>query len=609
MGVMFYRNTYYAKMTKLMTHKELREKYLEFVKSKGFEFIPSASLVPENDPSVLFTTAGVQPLVPYLMGEKHPKGTQLSNIQKCVRTVDLEDIGDDTHLSFFEMLGYWYLGGENLKEKGVETTYEMFFTDKGFNLSIDKAYVTCYENPETGKKDEVSANKWKELGISEDRIFYTTDSNWWETGESGPCGPDTEVFYDISDKDLNITSPEDFKKADDAGEIVEIGNTVFMLHEKQNGEIVGDLPQQNVDFGGGFERLLMVLNGKNNVYETELFEKVLEKVNNNNHVKPSDNAARIIADHIRTSVMMISDGVLPSNTDAGYILRRLLRRVVRFAKQNSIEKESISEAAQMYVDNYQDVYKIENSDILIETIKDEIEKFEKTLEKGLREFEKMSKDGNISGHDAFILFTSHGFPFEITEELAKEKGVTISKDEFDSEMVKHQEQSRTSSAGKFKGGLAGDSEVEIKYHTATHLLNAALRKELGDHISQKGSNINTERMRFDFTHEEKVERDVLDKIEAQVNEWIQEDIPVEKLEMSLGEAKEMGAIGVFDDKYGDVVSVYKIGPSTTLGTSEIISLELCGGPHVKSTGEIGEFKIKKEESSSKGVRRIKAIVE
>jgi alanyl-tRNA synthetase len=572
-----------------MTHKELREKYMEFIESKGFEVIPSASLVPENDPSVLFTTAGVQPLVPYFMGEKHPQGNKLANIQKCVRTVDLEEIGDDTHLSFFEMIGYWYLGGNNLKERGVETTFEMFFSEKGFNLDTEKAYVTCYENSETGERDEICANKWKEIGISEDRIFYTTDSNWWETGDNGPCGPDTEVFYNITGEDLNINSLEDFQKADEEQKIVEIGNTVFMLHEKKDGKIVGDLPQQNVDFGGGFERLLMVLNGKKNVYETELFESVLQKVSGN----------KIIADHMRTSVMMISDGVIPSNTDAGYILRRLIRRVVRFAKQNSIENENLLKAAEICIENYKDIYSMEEDSNIIKTLRQEIEKFEKTLEKGLREFEKMSKDGKIDGKEAFKLFASHGFPFEITKELAEEKGVKISKKEFDEEMIKHQEQSRTASAGKFKGGLAGDSEVEIKYHTTTHLLNAALRKFLGDHVMQKGSNINTERMRFDFTHDEKVEKETLDKIEAQVNEWIQEGIEVEKLEMSYDEAKEMGAIGVFDDKYGDVVSVYKVGD---------VSAEFCGGPHVSNTKEIGEFKIKKEESSSKGVRRIKAVL-
>lgn len=573
-----------------MTHKEIREKYKSFIESKGFQMIPSASLVPENDPSVLFTTAGVQPLVPYLMGEKHTKGDKISDIQKCTRTVDLEEVGDNTHLSFFEMIGYWYLGGENLKEKGIETTFEMFFTEKGFGLDLNKAYVTCYENPETGEKDLEASNKWKELGVSEDRIFYTTDSNWWETGENGPCGPDTEVFYNISGKDLNINSLEDFVKADDAGEIVEIGNTVFMLFEKKNGKVVGELSQQNVDFGGGFERLAMVLQNGSNVYQTDLFESILEKVNGN----------RIIADHIKTSVMMVSDGVIPGNTDQGYILRRLLRRAVRFAKKENLNKEYLLEAAFNVCEIYSDVYKIESKEKIKEVLGGEIEKFEKTLEKGLKEFEKMSKDGNISGKDAFILFTTHGFPFEITKELAEEKEISISEEEFKKELEEHKKLSQTSSAGKFKGGLAGDSEIEIKYHTATHLLNAALRKFLGDHIMQKGSNINTERMRFDFSHEEKIEKDVLNKIENQVNEWIDQDVTVERLEMPYKEAKDMGAIGVFDDKYGDVVSVYKIGD---------ISMELCGGPHVKSTGEIGNFKIKKEESSSKGVRRIKAVIE
>lgn len=578
-----------------MTHKEIRDKYFEFIKSKGFEVIPSASLVPENDPSVLFTTAGVQPLVPYLMGEKHPKGSRIADIQKCTRTVDLESIGDDTHLSFFEMIGYWYLGKdsapkENPKRAGVNTTYEMFFTEKGFNLDVSKAYFTCFEGNDISGKDTESASYWQELGVPQEKIFYTVESNWWETGENGPCGPDSEVFYNISGEDLNIKTKEDFDKADAEGKIVEIGNTVFMLFEKKNGKVVGELKQQNVDFGGGFERLAMVLENKKSVYETDLFQSILEKVSNN----------KIIADHLRTAVMMISDGVIPSNTDAGYILRRLIRRAVRFAKEQNLNKEDLLNAAQKVSENYEGVYKIASKETIEELLGGEIEKFEKTLEKGLREFEKMSKDGNISGHEAFLLFTTHGFPFEITKELAEEKDISISEEEFKKELEEHKKLSQTASAGKFKGGLAGDSEVEIKYHTATHLLNAALRKFLGDHIYQKGSNINTERMRFDFSHDEKIEKDVLDKIEDQVNEWIENSIPVERLEMPYEEARNLGAIGVFDDKYGDVVSVYKI---------EDISMELCGGPHVKNTSEIGKFKIQKEESSSKGVRRIKAVIE
>lgn len=578
-----------------MNHRQIREKYENFIKEKGFEMIPSASLVPENDPSVLFTTAGVQPLVPYLMGEKHPKGNRISNIQKCTRTVDLESIGDDTHLSFFEMIGYWYLGKnsapeENPKKAGINTTYEMFFTKKGFNLDIERAYFTCFEGNSVSKKDTESALYWTKLGVPEDRIFYTTDSNWWETGENGPCGPDTEVFYNISGEDLKIKTKEDFDKADKEGKIVEIGNTVFMLFEKKEGKVVGELKQQNVDFGGGFERLAMVLENKKSVYETDLFEEILEEVNGN----------KIIADHIRTAVLIISDGVVPSNTDQGYVLRRLIRRSVRFAKENNISRENILNAVNKVSKNYEGVYKISDKTNLDELIGSEIDKFEKSLEKGLREFEKMAKSGEITGKNAFILFTTHGFPFEITKELAEEKNIKISEEEFKKELENHKKLSQTASAGKFKGGLSGESETEIKYHTLTHLLNAALRKFLGNHVYQKGSNINTERMRFDFSHDEKVEKEVLEKIQNQVNEWINQDIQVQRLEMSYQEAKDLGAIGVFDDKYGDIVSVYKIGD---------ISMELCGGPHVKSTSEIGNFKIIKEESSSKGVRRIKAVLE
>jgi alanyl-tRNA synthetase len=576
-----------------MNHKEIRKKYFEFIKSKGFEIIPSASLVPENDPSVLFTTAGVQPLVPYLMGQKHPLGNKIANLQKCTRTVDLEAIGDDTHLSFFEMVGYWYLGNQDgnipLKQMGVNNTYEMFFGKKGFNLDVNKAYFTCFEGNAVAIKDEETAGYWKELGIPDNRIFYTLESNWWETGENGPCGPDTEVFYNISGEELNIQSKEDFLKADEEGKIVEIGNTVFMLFEKREGKIIGNLSQQNVDFGGGFERLTMVVQNKKSVYETDLFESVLMKVNNN----------KIITDHLRTSVMMISDGVIPSNTDQGYVLRRLIRRIVRFAKELNISKETLLDASKEYLKIYDDVYKIATVEELSKIFGDEIDKFEVTLEKGLKEFEKMTKNGNLSGHDAFILFTTHGFPFEITKELADEKEINISAEEFYTELNKHKELSKTASVGKFKGGLAGDSEIEIRYHTATHLLNAALRKFLGNHIYQKGSNINVERMRFDFSHEDKIDNEILKKIEDQVNEWVKQGINVERLEMSYDEARKIGAIGVFDDKYENIVSVYKIGD---------ISMELCGGPHVQNTKEIGNFKIIKEESSSKGVRRIKAIL-
>jgi len=597
-----------------MTHKEIREKYFDFIKSKGFEIIPSASLVPDNDPSVLFTTAGVQPLVPYLMGEKHPKGARVADIQKCTRTVDLESIGDDTHLSFFEMIGYWYLGDTesskqkagdsedniSLKKIGINTTFEMFFGSNGFGLDVNKAYFTCFEGNEIAKKDEESSKYWQELGIPEDRIFYTVESNWWEAGENGPCGPDSEVFYNISGEDLNVKTREDFDKADAEGKIVEIGNTVFMFFEKQNGEIVGELKQQNVDFGGGFERLSMVVQDKKSVYETDLFETLLSKISGNNLTSLKLRETRIIADHLRTSVMMISDGVIPGNTDQGYVLRRLIRRVVRFAKESKISKDTLIESALEIPKNYEGVYKISSKETIKNILGGEIDKFEKTLEKGLKEFEKMSKDGKICGTEAFVLFTTHGFPFEITKELADEKGIKISEKEFNVELAKHKELSKTASTGKFKGGLAGDSEIELRYHTATHLLNAALRKFLGDHIYQKGSNINVERMRFDFSHEDKIEKDVLQKIEDQVNEWIQGGLDVERKEMSHEDAKAIGAIGVFDDKYGDVVSVYQIAD---------VSKELCGGPHVKNTGEIGKFKIVKEESSSKGVRRIKATLE
>jgi len=583
-----------------MNSKEIREKYIEFIKKEGHGIVPSTSLVPENDPSVLFVTAGVQPLVQYVLGEEHPKGDKIANVQKCVRTQDIDEVGDATHDTFFEMLGYWSFG-DYFKERSINQLYDFFVKELG--LDANKIYVTCFEGDSDAPKDTEAAEIWKSLGIPEHRIYFLgKDSNWWAPGENGPCGPDTEVFYDISGGNLDLKSKEEFLKVDDEQKIVEIANSVFMQYEKKEGVVVGELSSKNVDMGSGFERVVMAVQGKDNIFDTDLFSDLITESEKLTENKTSQ---RIISDHLRTAIMMISDQVLPSNTEQGYILRRLLRRSVMHTENNEISDEVIENFVNIVSEKYSGVYlNVEGKkEEIIKTISDEFKKFKETLEKGLKEFEKVSKN-NISGYDAFVLFTTYGFPYELTTELAEQKGMSVNKEEYEKELAQHKELSSTSSAGKFKGGLAGDSEIEKRYHTATHLLNSALKQVLGDHISQKGSNINTERMRFDFSHGEKITDEEKESVTELVNEWIKEGLEVTRDEMSYDDAKNSGAIGIFEDKYGDTVSVYSIKKND--GT--VVSAELCGGPHVKNTSEIGEFKIKKEEASSAGVRRIKAVL-
>ncbi|MDD5318443.1 MAG: alanine--tRNA ligase [Candidatus Pacebacteria bacterium] len=595
-----------------MKSSEIRSRFLKFFEKRGHAIIPSASLVPENDPSVLFNTAGMQPLVPYLLGEKHPSGKRLVNIQKCVRTQDIDEVGDNTHDTFFEMLGNWSLG-DYFKKDAIQWSYE-FLTSKeeGLGLDVARLYVTVFEGNADAPRDQESFSIWKNLGVSEKRIYFMpAKSNWWSAGDNGPCGPDSEMFYDITENGLGDMTKEEYLKADETQKVVEIWNDVFMEYLKKDGKVQGKLPQQNVDTGAGLERMSMVLQQKDNVFDTDLFRPIMDKIDE--FSASSDiRSKRIIADHVRTSVFMIGDGVIPSNTDRGYILRRLLRRAVRFGDVVGMKKSSLFWLADAVIDIYKEIYpELVNQR---ETIKVEIDKeeqkFRGTLAHGIKELgriienSKTQSEKTISGHEAFKLFSSYGFPIEMTEELAREKGFHLNRQEFEKEMSEHIELSRKGAEKKFKGGLASTGVQETRYHTATHLLNAALRAILGEHIFQKGSNITAERLRFDFSHSEKMTPEQIAKVEEWVNDKIKQAIPVTFSEMPKEEAKKLGAIGVFNDKYGEVVKVYQISATP----DEVISRELCGGPHVSNTSELGTFKIQKEEAVSQGVRRIKAVL-
>jgi len=504
------------------------------------------------------------------------------------------------------MVGYWSLG-DYFKEQAITQTYTFITSpEKGLGLDPNRIYVTCFEGNEDAPKDTESAEIWKSLGVPEHRIYYKgVADNWWSPGDNGPCGPDSEIFYDITEEGLGDLTPEEFDTADDAQQVVELGNNVFMEYEKKDGNVIGKLSQKNVDMGGGFERLVAVVQGKSNVFETDLFVPVIDAITAAAEISDVQRE-RIIADHVRTSVMMIADGVLPSNTDQGYILRRLLRRSVRAADALGMPPQSLEKLVPVIRAIYGDVYTaIADTEAHIQTvIREEEEKFRKTLTDGLKQFEKLTKDGSLSGEDAFKLFATYGFPFEVTQELAQEKNVSVDVEGYQKALTAHQEASRTASAGKFKGGLAGGGEMETKYHTATHLLHAALRDVLGEHVVQKGSNITADRLRFDFAHDQKMTDEEKQAVTDWVNDTIQKDLPVVQKDMPLDEAKALGAMGLFADKYGDVVSVYTVGEGDA-----VISRELCGGPHVERTGGLGTFRIKKEEASSAGVRRIKAILE
>ncbi len=580
---------------------EIRRKYLNFFKNHGHSIIPSAPLIPENDSSVLFTTAGMQPLVPYLLGEPHPQGKRLTDYQKCVRTNDIDEVGDNRHLTYFEMLGNWSLG-DYFKEESIQMSYD--FLTKELEIPAEKISVTCFAGDEDCARDEVTAECWKKAGIPEERIYYFgKDDNWWIAGETGPCGPDTEMFYDTGKPKC---SPE-CNPSCGCGKYVEIWNNVFMEFYKDEEGKYTKLKQRNVDTGLGIERMTMILEGKETPFETELFSHIMDKLV---ELQKVDNIAsrRIVAEHLRSSMMIIADGGRPSNIDRGYILRRLIRRMIRHMNKLQISLDELSTLIDLNVENLKEMYpELEDKkEIIKNVIIEEKDKFVKTLTKGEKEFEKeieeIKKQGKetVDGKIVFKLYDTYGFPPEVTEELAKENGMKIDKEEFSKLFKEHQEKSRAGSEQKFKGGLASTGEMETKYHTATHLLNAALKQILGPHVHQKGSNITADRMRFDFSHPSKMTDEEKQKTEDLVNQWIKEAIPVEHMEMKKDEAIKMGAEAMFIEKYGDIVSVYKIGD---------VSLELCGGPHVHNTSELGHFKIKKEESSSSGVRRIKAILE
>ena len=580
---------------------KLKDLYIDYFVSKGHKQIPSAPVVPENDPSVLFNTAGMQPLIPYLMGKHHPYGKRLCDYQKCVRTNDLEEIGDKTHHTFFEMLGNWSLG-DYFKEEAITWSFE--FLTSVLNIPVEKLAVTIFAGNEIAPMDEYSKNIWMRLGIPEERICATKDDNWWPNLEMpGLCGPDSEMFYWRDDSPV----PEKFDPEDSRW--VEIWNDVFMQYSHNEDGTIEELPVKNVDTGMGVERTTAILEGKNDNYLTSIWDEArtcLEKLSGLTY-EGNEKSMRIILDHIRTSVFIAGDpaGIKPSNTDQGYILRRLIRRAVRHERKLNIDINSDIdiELAKIFIEEYAPYYSelSQNKDVILDVIKNEKIKFSRTLEKGLKEFEKIALHTNvIDGVTAFHLYDTYGFPIELTIEEAKERDMTVDEEGFKEKFREHQEKSRTASKGKFKGGLSGNSVIETKYHTVTHLLNAALKRVIGPSAHQLGSNITEERLRFDFPCDHKLTEEEKTKVEDLVNEWIKEDMPVICTEMSKEEAIASGAECMFVDKYPERVTVYSIGD---------VSKELCGGPHVSHTGEIGHFKIKKEESSSAGVRRIKAVIE
>ena len=585
---------------------EIRNKYLDFFKRHGHAVIPSAPLIPENDPSVLFTTAGMQPLVPYLLGEKHPEGTRLTDFQKCLRTNDIDEVGDNRHLTYFEMLGNWSLG-DYFKEESIAMSFE--FLTKELGIPVEKLSVTCFAGDEDCQRDEVTASCWRKAGIPEDRIYYFgKDDNWWIAGEEGPCGPDTEMFYDTGKPKCS----ENCNPSCGCGKYVEIWNNVFMEFFKTKDGKYTKLKQHNVDTGLGLERMTMLLQGKETPFDTELFKPVMDKLQELAGENDSIESRRIVAEHLRASMMIIQDGGLPSNVDRGYILRRLIRRMVRHLRKLQINLNELGELIDLNIDTLKEMYPElhQNSNKIKSVIIEEKDKFEKTLERGEREFNKivnrMKNEGQdtISGQDLFTLYETYGFPPEVTQDLAREAGLKVDTTEFDKLFKEHQEKSRMGSEQKFKGGLAGTGEQEVRYHTATHLLNAALKVILGKDVHQKGSNITPERMRFDFSCDHKLTDEEKKKVEDLVNEWISRGLDVKCEEMKKDDAIKSGAECMFIEKYPDIVTVYSIG-----NDKETVSKELCGGPHVKNTSELRHFKIKKEEASSAGVRRIKAILE
>lgn len=580
-----------------MTADELREKFINFFVEKGHKRIPSASLVPENDPSVLFTTAGMHPLVPYLLGETHPLGKRLCSVQKCLRTGDIESVGDSFHQTFFEMLGNWSLG-DYWKEQMIPWSFE--FLTKVLNIPLEKISVTCFAGDKDASKDEETALLWEKLGIPKSKIYFLEDNWWGPAGQTGPCGPDTEMFFDTGRESCS----KDCRPGCSCGKYFEIWNDVFMQYNKTLEGNYEPLKQKNIDTGFGLERNLTVLNGLDDSYQTELFLPIIKKIeeisNKSYQDEGNKKAMRIIADHLRAATFVIADGVTPANTEQGYVLRRLIRRAIRFGKTIGIDKPFASQVAEVVTKIMGNSYKevINKKEEILNELEIEEKRFSSTLSWGLKEFDKLvdrSADHKISGKEAFFLYETFGFPFELTKEMAKEKKISVDEKEFIEKQLAHQEKSRLGAETKFKGGLADSGMVTTKYHTATHLIHQALREILGKSVHQAGSNITAERLRFDFTCPEKLTEEQINQVEKMVNEKIQADLPVSMEVMGLAEAKNSGALAFFEEKYGEQVKVYRIGD---------FSKEVCGGPHVSSTLEIGKIKIYKEESCGAGKRRI-----
>ncbi|MFP4115404.1 MAG: alanine--tRNA ligase [Spirochaetota bacterium] len=594
-----------------MTANELRRKYIDFFTSKDHAVISGASLIPQNDPTVLFTTAGMHPLVPYILGEKHPAGARLVDVQRCIRTGDIEEVGDFSHLTFFEMLGNWSLG-DYFKEESIRMSWEFLTSPEWLGIPSEKLAVTCFAGDDEVGRDDESAEIWKSLGLPEERIYFLgREDNWWgPAGETGPCGPDTEIYVDTG-----IEGTPESRPGISDGKWMEIWNNVFMQYNKRADGTFSQLERKCVDTGMGVERTSTILQGKKSVYETELFTPVIAAIETIAGTRYGtdeaiDASIRIIADHAKTATHIVGDeaGVAPSNVGAGYILRRLIRRAVRHGRKLGLTEPFLAGIARVVIDMYEHVYPtlVTKSDEIVDELTREEERFLETLKKGEHEFEKLlpSLQKNparvIPGRVAFKLYDTYGFPIEITEELAAEHEMTVDLEGFNEAFRKHQEKSKTDSAGAFKGGLADHTEMTTRLHTATHLLHEALRQVLGEHVGQKGSNITQDRLRFDFSHPEKMSPEDIKRVEEIVNRQIERDLPVNFTEMTLEQARENGAIALFGDKYDEVVKVYSIGD---------FSKEVCGGPHVRHTGELGRFRVVKEQSSSQGVRRIKAVLE
>lgn len=594
-----------------MTGNELRRKYIDFFKEHDHAEIAGRSLIPENDPTVLFTTAGMHPLVPYLLGEPHPAGNRLVNFQKCIRTGDIEEVGDPSHLTFFEMLGNWSLG-DYFKREAIEMSYEFLTSERWLGIHPDTLSITVFQGDDDVPPDTESAEIWKELGIPEERIYFLSrGDNWWgPAGQTGPCGPDTEMFIDTGRQPCG----KDCKPGCSCGKYFEVWNDVFMQYNKTGEGSYERLERKCVDTGMGIERTTAILQGKKSVYETEFFTpiiEILEQISGKKygHDDENDKSIRIIADHVKTATFILGDGkgITPSNLGQGYIVRRLIRRAIRHGKKLSIDGRFLTTPAEQVIAMYSQVYpELEkNQAFIIEELSAEEERFSETLKKGENEFEKMLPNLRknpaqiIPGRVAFKLYDTYGFPLEITEELAGEHGMTVDRKGFEESFRKHQELSKKGADKSFKGGLADHSEQVKKLHTATHLLHQALRRVLGDHVEQKGSNITAERLRFDFSHPEKLTPEQIQEVEDMVNRQIARDLPVKKEVMNVKEAEESGALAFFGEKYDEQVKVYTIGD---------FSKEVCGGPHVEHLGELGRFKIKKEQSSSSGIRRIRAVL-